>query len=102
MNSRVRWPRGQSAVELALVTPILIVLLLVAADFGRVFYTSIAVNNAARAGAQYGSHSIVTAANSAGITAAARTTTLVLAAAVRGKRHAGRFIDCTCSDTSGA
>jgi len=73
MNSRVRWPRGQSAVELALVTPILIVLLLVAADFGRVFYTSIAVNNAARAGAQYGSHSIVTAANSAGITAAART-----------------------------
>lgn len=73
MNSRLRWLRGQSAVELALVTPILVVLLLVAADFGRVFYTSIAVNNAARAGAQYGSESIVTAADSAGITAAART-----------------------------
>jgi len=73
MNPRVRWHRGQSAVELALVTPILIVLLVVAADFGRVFYTSIAVNNAARAGAQYGSESIVTAADSAGITAAAKT-----------------------------
>jgi Flp pilus assembly protein TadG len=73
MNSRLRWVRGQSAVELALVTPILVVLLVVAADFGRVFYTSIAVNNAARAGAQYGSESIVTAADSAGITAAAKT-----------------------------
>lgn len=73
MTSRLRWLRGQSAVELALITPILVVLLLVAADFGRVFYTSIAVNNAARAGAQYGSHSIVTAADSTGIAAAART-----------------------------
>lgn len=73
MYSIVKWLRGQSAVELALVTPILVVLLLVAADFGRVFYTSIAVDNAARAGAQYGSHSIVTAADSAGITAAAKT-----------------------------
>ncbi len=54
--NRRRHARGQSAVELALVTPIMIVLLLVAADFGRVFYTSIAVNNAARARpAQYGS-----------------------------------------------
>jgi Flp pilus assembly protein TadG len=67
------WRRGQSAVELALVTPVLIVLLLVAADFGRAFYTSIAVNNAARAGAQYGSSSIVTAADTAGMQAAART-----------------------------
>ena len=66
------WQNGQSAVELALVTPILVVLLLVAADFARVFYTSIAVNNAARAAAQYGSSSIVTAADSAGMTAAAQ------------------------------
>jgi Flp pilus assembly protein TadG len=73
VTSRRGWRRGQSAVELALVTPILIVLLLVAADFGRVFYTSIAVNNAARAAAQYGSSSIVTAADAAGMTAAART-----------------------------
>jgi Flp pilus assembly protein TadG len=71
--NRHRHARGQSAVELALVTPIMIVLLLVAADFGRVFYTSIAVNNAARAAAQYGSQSVVTAADSVGMAAAAKT-----------------------------
>jgi Flp pilus assembly protein TadG len=34
MDSGVRWLRGQSAVELTLVAPILIVMLLVPADFG--------------------------------------------------------------------
>ena len=43
--------RGQSLVELALVTPILLVLLLGAVDMGRLFYAEIAVTNAAREGA---------------------------------------------------
>jgi Flp pilus assembly protein TadG len=55
--------QGQSAVELAFVVPIVIVLLLAIADFGRVFFLSIAVNNAARAGAQYGSQTNTTAAD---------------------------------------
>ena len=52
-----RWSyrKGQSAVELAVVVPVLALLLVVVADFGRVFFVSVAVNNAARAGAQYGS-----------------------------------------------
>ena len=65
--------RGQSAVELAFVVPIVIVLLLAIADFGRVFLVSVAVNNAARAGAQYGSQTVATAQDSTGIQNAAAT-----------------------------
>ena len=44
---------GQSALELALIAPFLALLLVVAADLGRVFYLSIAVNNAASAGVHF-------------------------------------------------
>jgi Flp pilus assembly protein TadG len=67
------YQHGQSLVELAIAVPILMLLLLAAADMGRVFYFWIAVNSAARAGAQYGSQSVITAADTAGMTAAART-----------------------------
>ena len=43
--------RGQALVELALVTPVLLVLLLGAVDLGRLFYARITVTNAAREGA---------------------------------------------------
>jgi Flp pilus assembly protein TadG len=69
--SRLFPARGQSAVELAITVPIL-VLLLVGADFGRVFYMSTGVNNAARAGAQYGSQTVITAADSSGMITAAK------------------------------
>jgi Flp pilus assembly protein TadG len=84
MNRR-RWPnanrrsakrrpseRGQSAVEMALGSVVLVVLLLVTADFGRLFYVSVGVANAARAGAQYGSKSLATAADSSGMITAAK------------------------------
>jgi PKD repeat protein len=45
--------RGQSAVEFALVLPVFMLLLLIAVDFGRLFFTNIEVNNAAREGASY-------------------------------------------------
>ena len=57
--------RGQSVVELALTSPFLILLTLVASDACRVYFTAIAVNNAAKAGAQYGARSL---ANSGDIT----------------------------------
>jgi Flp pilus assembly protein TadG len=73
-NSRNRnWNRGQSAVEFGIVVPFLALLLVIAGDFARVFYFSIAVNNAARAGAQYGSQTVITAADVAGMEAAAGT-----------------------------
>jgi Flp pilus assembly protein TadG len=64
--------RGQSYVELAFALPVLAIILVVAADFGRLFYTHLEVINAARAAAQYGSNSVVTAADSTGMVAAAK------------------------------
>jgi Flp pilus assembly protein TadG len=49
--------------ELALIAPVIILLLVVAADFGRLFYLSVAVNNAARAGVQYGAQNVGDAAD---------------------------------------
>lgn len=46
--------RGQSLVEFALVIPILLTLVLVAVDFGRIYFTTIQVANAAREAAAYG------------------------------------------------
>jgi len=46
--------RGQSAVELALVLPLLLLLLLGAVDLGRAFGVWMALSNAAREGARYG------------------------------------------------
>jgi len=59
--------------ELALAMPALVLLLLAAADFGRLFYVWIGVNNAARAGAQYGSQALYYAGNSTGMQLAATT-----------------------------
>ncbi len=53
--SRNRRERGQSLVELALVLPLLMLVILGAIDFGRVFYASMTVAGAARNGAQYAS-----------------------------------------------
>ena len=58
-------------VEFAIAVPVLCLLLVASADFARVFYFSIAVNNAARAGAQYGSQTIATAGDINGMKAAA-------------------------------
>ena len=65
------WRRGQTAVEVAIAAPMLAVLLVACADFGRIFYTNVEVDNAARAGAQYGSQSVTAAANSTNIQTAA-------------------------------
>ena len=46
--------RGQSVVEFALILPVFLVLLLMAVDFGRLFFTYIQVSNAAREAAAYG------------------------------------------------
>jgi Flp pilus assembly protein TadG len=63
---------GQSLVELALVLPLLLLLLVGTIEIGRFAYYSILVSNAARAGAQYGAQSLITAADATGITNAAQ------------------------------
>jgi Flp pilus assembly protein TadG len=59
---------GSSLIELALVTPILLLFLFGAIDFGRLYFVNLEVVNAAHAGAEYGS---LNPSNTAGITAAA-------------------------------
>src|SRR5688572_27017420 len=58
-----RHPRsisGSAIVELAVVGPLLVLMVLGVADFGRVLYTSIILSHAARAGAQYGAQTNAT------------------------------------------
>lgn len=59
--------RGQSVPELALALPLLLILLCAAVDVGRLAYTAITLNDAARAGAIYGSQSMATASDISGI-----------------------------------
>ena len=62
---------GQSIVELAVVSPLLIMLLVGSVDAGRFMYGGIAVGNAARAGVHYGAQSAQMSADGAGISGAA-------------------------------
>jgi Flp pilus assembly protein TadG len=63
--------RGQASVELALSLPLLLMMFLVVVETGRAFYIAISVANAARAGVQYGSQNLSTAADNAGMRSAA-------------------------------
>lgn len=62
---------GQGLVELALVMPILVLFLLIAADFGRAYTAHIAISSAAREGASFGSRSLDNAEDEAAVGAAA-------------------------------
>ena len=54
---------GQSLVEFALALPLLLVILLGLADFGRAFYYTSAITNAARVGAEFAARSTVASPN---------------------------------------
>ena len=71
-NRNRGFAKAQAAVEMAAVAPVLALLLLAATDFGRLYYTNIEVAGAARAGAQYGSQSVITAADPNGMKTAAQ------------------------------
>jgi Flp pilus assembly protein TadG len=84
---------GQAFVELALILPLFIVLLVGAAELGRLAYASIEVANAARAGVAYAAQSHITASDTVGIQSAATQDApdvLGLTAAV--------IISCSCTD----
>ena len=63
---------GSAAVELAMALPMLALLAVGVADFGRAYFTTIAVANATRAGAHYGAQSTQKSGNSTLIEQAAR------------------------------
>jgi TadE-like protein len=85
-----RSDRGGALVEFAITLPLLALLAIAAADYGRVYRTSIEVANAARAGAQFGGH---TYGDEAAMIAAARADAAPLVLDVV---TAGRY--CTCPD----
>lgn len=63
--------RGTSALEFALLAPVFALLLLGLIDVGRYMYFSILAAHAARAGVQYGSQNVYSAADATGMQAAA-------------------------------
>jgi len=70
--ARSRDEGGSALVEMAVVMPVLVMLLVGAADLARVFYYAMELTTAARAGAQYGSYNSATVTETANITAAAQ------------------------------
>jgi Flp pilus assembly protein TadG len=65
--------RGQSVAEVALLTPILLLMLVGTIEIGRFAYYAIEATGAARAGAQYGMQSLIDSKDLAGIQLAARS-----------------------------
>ena len=63
---------GQSLIELALLTPLLLILVIGIAEMGRFSYFAILVGNAARAGAAWGAQNLPTSADTADIKTAAQ------------------------------
>lgn len=100
-SRRFRWfgrsrdgERGQSLVETALVFPVMITMLVGAAEMTRVVRASISVANAAKAGAQYATESGYTAQDSTGIATAASNEVPNLTLTTTSS------IACSCSDGS--
>jgi Flp pilus assembly protein TadG len=62
---------GSAFVDLALVTPLLLLMMIGAAELGRIAYFAIEVSNAARAAVAYGSQSTATASDFTGMQNAA-------------------------------
>jgi Flp pilus assembly protein TadG len=71
LRHNLRENSGQAFIELALVLPIFILLLVGAAEVGRLAYASIEVSNAARAGVAYAAQSHTTAQDATNIQLAA-------------------------------
>jgi Flp pilus assembly protein TadG len=67
----VRKESGQTLLEVALLTPLLLTMLLGVIDLGRYAYIAILVGNAAHAGAAYGAQGLAQSADTSGIQQAA-------------------------------
>lgn len=93
----LRIDAGQALVELALMFPLFILMLVGAAEFGRLAFAGIEVSNAARAGVQYGAQSTVMASDNAGMQQAAVQDAANLAGLTATASHF-----CACSNGGGS
>lgn len=87
---------GAALVELVVALPVLLVVLIGTADFGRVFYLAIELTNAARAGAQYGATNRGTSGDIAGMEAVARGSVNIAGI----NATASRLCQCAMADGS--
>ncbi len=94
-RSQLKLTRGQAAVELAFSVPLLIVLLLVVVEAGRMCLVAVSLSSAARAGVQYGAQSLTTVSDTAGMQNAAKDD----APNLTGLTATGSYY-CKCSDGS--
>ncbi len=97
---------GAAVVEMAVITPLLLVMALGAGDFGRLMYTAITLSHAARAGAAYGAQSNGHAGNGPGILLAAEEEAQdILPIAVTSQRvcecTGGAAVSCTIASCGG-
>src|SRR5437899_3144892 len=88
---------GSAFIELGLFFPVLLLLLLGAIDFSRLYYASITLINAAEVGAQYGSKTVTSSSDSSGMATAATNDASDLTGVT-----ATAAQSCTCSGTSQA
>jgi Flp pilus assembly protein TadG len=94
-KSRRATQSGQALLEVALVTPLLLLLAVGIIEIGRYAHYCILVADAARAGAQYGAQNLATAADTTGIRAAAENDGQNLAALQVTVQH-----ECGCTGSS--
>ena len=95
LRARLRSEAGGALVELAVALPVVVVIFAATIDFARVFYTSMALTDAARAGVQYGALNAANATDIAGMqtTATSATNTTGLTAVASRK--------CQCATDDG-
>jgi TadE-like protein len=95
-GNRKRRDHGQSLVEFALMAPFLLLLLTGVVEIGRVIFYTVAVNNAAMAGAGFGAQNTITMKRSDLIT----TTATSDASSVPGMTVTPSY-GCTCDEGMG-
>lgn len=102
--TRRKRQKGSVMVEFAVGSTILMLLLFGVADFGRLFYASIEVQNAAAAGASFGSLSTANMTNTTGISTAAKYETqnltgVTVTSSKVCQGSTGTSVTCTTSGT---
>jgi len=100
--NRRRKQRGSAFVEFALASTLLVPLLFGVMDFGRLFYASIEVANAAAAGANYGSRNAGNMTDATGISTAAKNDSpdlpsMTVASSKVCQDNSGASVDCSSS-----
>jgi Flp pilus assembly protein TadG len=98
LRLRFRSESGQSLIELALLTPLLLILVVGIAEMGRYSYLDILVSNAARAGAAWGAQNLPNSADTTDITTAATNDCQNCASLSTGALSVVSSPVCTCDN----